>query len=257
LFPKYHLLENNVASVHSLNTMSQPIWQQFLQAGPTPEVAPATLNWMGVEYVVLPYDQSWPGGVPLSDALSRRHNVRVWQNPQALPHAWLVHRLETSTSLEALPSMTRQQLQTLLFPAGRPRDLRRSALVEPKAYTDLAEQTVVAGESCAMVTERPGHVEVQATLTRPGMVVVSQQYDPGWQVELVTDNNVRRGSILRVNFVMQGVLLPPGQHRLLFRYRPPYFWQGLATSSVGWMLLIAMGTVHLVRRDWRMGRSQI
>jgi uncharacterized membrane protein YfhO len=55
---------------------------------------------------------------------------------------------------------------------------------------------------------------------------------PGWRV-YVDDRKV---TILRVNGIFRGVLVPPGEHRVSFRYEP-------ASLRAGWMTAIGAALV--------------
>ncbi len=94
--------------------------------------------------------------------------------------------------------------------------------------------------------DEPDRVVIDVMLRRPATVVLSDQYYPGWQLTVNTDNDPPQSlPIRRVNRVMRGVDLPAGHHRLTYVYRPTSFYAGAAISAVGWLALI--GTI-LVRR---------
>ena len=61
-----------------------------------------------------------------------------------------------------------------------------------------------------------------------------------------TDGQSRSQPILRTNRVMRGVVLPPGEHRLVYRYRPKSFYAGAIVSA---MTSAGVGIALLAR--WR------
>lgn len=99
-----------------------------------------------------------------------------------------------------------------------------------------------ADESCRVVRYEPSLVEIEARLTRPGLVVLRDQFYPGWHLEVETEGEGRcEVSIVRVEQVMRGAWLPAGQHRLVYRYRPgSVLWGGLL-SGLGWSGLAVVG----------------
>ncbi len=105
LFPKYHLL-GAFGTVHSFNTLSSKDYRTLMRVANETQSAPNLLDLLGVRYLVLPADRRWPSGVPLNSGLTSKRssqpnrrspvalscaNVRVWENPNALPRAWIVH----------------------------------------------------------------------------------------------------------------------------------------------------------------------
>ena len=78
-------------------------------------------------------------------------------------------------------------------------------------------------------------MEIAARLARPGLVVLADQFYPGWQAEVEGDGGPPRPvPILQTNRVMRGLWLPAGSHRLTFRYRPWSFaWAGHQRFGLG------------------------
>ncbi len=94
-------------------------------------------------------------------------------------------------------------------------------------------------ESCRVVSCDLLRVEIEAELIRPGMVVLCDQFYPGWKLEVETaGRSARPVPILRTNRVMRGAWLPAGKHRLVYYYRPASFFWGTAISSLGWLGLL-------------------
>lgn len=111
--------------------------------------------------------------------------------------------------------------------AGRPRD--------------------VVGEACRVVSYRPQRIDVEATLHSPGLVVLAEQFYPGWRLQVSrAGEGGRHVSILRANRAMRAVELPAGRHRLTFQFRPRIVYLGAAISAAGWLVLIGWLSVALV-----------
>ncbi len=95
-------------------------------------------------------------------------------------------------------------------------------------------------ESCHVVRNDPNHVEIEAVLHSPGLVVLADIYYPGWKLEVESNGEPATSmSILRTNRMMRGVLLPAGKHRLTYRYQPVTFKIGAAMSAISWIVLLA------------------
>ena len=99
-------------------------------------------------------------------------------------------------------------------------------------------------ESVAMTTDRAQTVEIDATLTSDGILVLADLFHDGW----VATSNGRPIPILRTNGLCRGVALGAGEHRLRFEFQPASFHRGLwisATTLLG--LLLGCG-ITIVRR---------
>lgn len=90
-------------------------------------------------------------------------------------------------------------------------------------------------------------------LVRPGVVVLCDQFYPGWTLEVETaGEEPRMAAILRTNRVMRAVKLPAGRHRLIYRYRPMSFFCGAILSGLGWFaVVLAVGWSLKGRRRCR------
>lgn len=104
---------------------------------------------------------------------------------------------------------------------------------------------VEADEHCRIIRYEPTEVEITARLTRPGLVILRDQFYPGWHLEVETAGEGRREvPILLVDRVMRGASLPAGEHRLIYRYRPASVFWGAVVSGLGWLGLVVVGLVY-------------
>jgi hypothetical protein len=192
-----------------------------------------------------------PGG--LKPALRKldtpgEETISLWFNPAALSRAWIVHDVVALPPLATGdPRAVRSRTGQILLVGGRLRDLRRSAVVETTEPRDAWQtpRSVLEkppgnddAETCRVVDVNPQRVEIEAELTRPGLVVLGDQYDPGWQAEVRTEGQASRPAIIvRTDRVLRGVWLPPGRHRLIYAYRPAMFYLGAAVSLLACLAL--------------------
>jgi uncharacterized membrane protein YfhO len=120
--------------------------------------------------------------------------------------------------------------------------LRKTAVVEADAKPALPPipppSDTTAGEKCQVVVAEPQRVTIDAELQQPGLLVVSDLFYPGWTAEVSSADGRRMPApILRTNRIMRGVVLPAGQHRITFVYRPPLFYAGAVISVAAWLAL--------------------
>ena len=186
------------------------------------------LDLLGTRYLLsrrpdVPVD--WPH-------LDEVSGVHIFENPHALPRAFVVGRASLATDdAAAVNTLTDSGLdyrQAVLV--HDPRDLMPAG-GEPDEPTGTAE----------VVDDTGDNVTVRATLERPGYLVLADQYYPGWRVEV--DGRPER--LLRVDYLLKGVHLEPGEHTVRFRFRPASFRVGLAVTLAGLVLLLA-GVAYVV-----------
>jgi len=108
------------------------------------------------------------------------------------------------------------------------------------------------GQSCRITHYGSQRVEADVVLESPSIVVLSDQFYPGWQLTVETEGQggSRILPMVRVNRAMRGVELPDGRHHLIYSFRSVSFLFGACISAAGWsVLLIAL--VVLIARHFR------
>jgi uncharacterized membrane protein YfhO len=87
-------------------------------------------------------------------------------------------------------------------------------------------------------------VVAEAAAQVPSLVVLTDVYYPGWKATV----DGRPATIERVDYLLRGVLVPPGRHRVEFTYEPASWRVGWVLSFVGLSLLAATALVGWWRR---------
>ncbi len=86
------------------------------------------------------------------------------------------------------------------------------------------------------VGESPTHLALRVNAPGPRVLVVADAWYPGWRVTV----NGEPAEILRANYAFRGVLLPMGEHRVDFDYRPAGWDVAMPMFAVGVIILIAL-----------------
>jgi hypothetical protein len=209
------------------------------------------LDALGAKYLVLP-DQSLYGGMEQIGPAAGREvaDAVLLRNPTAFPRAWIVHHVETLPPIGGDdPAAVERRTRRVLFPDGRPRDLRTAAVVESDLAWDVQAARPGGGDSCRIVSDQPQRVELEVALTAPGLVVLSDTYDPDWTARVAGqgDDRGHPAPVLRTNRVMRGIPLPAGRHRVVYQYRPRSFLAALALSALGWTAMLTAWIVAQTR----------
>ena len=163
--------------------------------------------------------------LPGSDA-SYFHEL---ENP--FPKARIVHRVKCLPDDAALKSMASFDL-----------DFGRTALIPPGAcdYVRLRGGVTSEGRVKDMVEEERGRTTVFVDSPSGGLLVVSQDWVPGWHAFTV-DGEGRRSEarVVRADYAFVGVLLPPGAEKVVLRYMPDTVRYGLSIGAISWVFALA------------------
>jgi uncharacterized membrane protein YfhO len=95
------------------------------------------------------------------------------------------------------------------------------------------------------VTYAPNVVEMSSTSDQPGVLVLTDSYDPNWTV---TVDGVA-ADMLRVDTALRGVCVDAGEHTVRLEYQPRAFYIGVLISVAGWLSWGIMGAVVFI--CWR------
>ncbi len=176
-------------------------------------------------------------------------DFRVLRNESAFPRAWVVHRAYVMPEIQGKRIADRQRvMQGLIYqgdefwrlPGVSVRDPRAIAWVETSRPDSvepyLSRVDPDPSETVEVTLDEPQRVELTAVLKSPGLVVVADQFYPGWKVSV----DGQPAEILRTNRAMRGVALPAGTHQLVFRYEPLSFQLGLVLSVLGLTALLSL-----------------
>jgi hypothetical protein len=142
----------------------------------------------------------------------------IYRNERALPRLFLVGRQQVIGDAEA-------QLRAVTHPRF---DGRRVAVTE-RRLPGLAEGPgPAAGGSARFEEYEPDRVVAQARAERRSLLVLSDVHYPGWKASV----DGRDVPIERVDYMLRGVMVPAGTHRVEFRYEP-------ASWRAGWIIALA------------------
>jgi len=88
-------------------------------------------------------------------------------------------------------------------------------------------------------------VVAQASARDSSLLILTDIFYPGWKAFV----DGRPAPIRRVDYLLRGVALPPGSHRVEFRYQPASFRAGWIISLLGLLVTVAAAVI-----GWRTHR---
>jgi hypothetical protein len=142
---------------------------------------------------------------------------KIYQNEEALPRAWMVHRVR------------------------RAADAREAARLFRTAEFDPRRETILLGESAADVQDCPAagtvslvwhgihRLEARTSAACAGMVVFGEPLLPGWKAWV----DGKAAALYAPFGALRGVAVPAGEHTVELVYRPLCVYLGAALSAMG------------------------
>jgi hypothetical protein len=121
-------------------------------------------------------------------------------------------------------------------------DPHRTVLVEGLAAPPPEASTEDPG-TVELLSYHPKHLVFQTRVTQPSVLLLNDKYDPDWKVTV----GGQPAPLLRGNFLMRAVHLPPGEHRVEFAYRPAT--GALYVSLTGLGFALGLGALLMLARE--------
>jgi hypothetical protein len=163
---------------------------------------------------------------------------------RALPRVWLVAEAEAVDGEEALHRIRGESTHQF--------DPTRTALleVEPDQLPSLPGGPLPPDSNARITNYEPNRLRLETNSSTPTLLVVSEIFYPGWVATI--DGQPAR--ILLTDYLLRGVALSPGQHRVEMRYTAPAARTGAVISA--FTLLLLCGLAVYGRRQAALGRNR-
>ncbi len=167
-------------------------------------------------------------------------DVKIYENLDVLPRAFLLPGWSWQPDLTAVLAA----MQEPGFVVGE------TAVLLGSGQNHAGEADLTA--SATIIRYEPEQVVVQTRSAQPQLLLLSDAYYPGWRV-MVDDSPAE---LLQVDGLFRAVLLPAGEHDVVFTFAPRSFQLGMWITAAGLILLAFLGTALLVlqrldsRRFW-------
>ena len=241
LLPRHHL-RGKVAvigahtTLRSLDTASLLRVRQQYARQTRSKHPDALLAPLSVSRLVVAADRE-PAGCEKIDA-SAVSGIEFWSEPRAYPRVWLAPKAVILEPLQAnSPRLAAERTREVFLDNGQPRDLRSVVFIEATADQRLRTDWPApsSADDCRLEAYGPQKIVVKARTRNGAWLVLNDTFFPGWQATRHTNGQRSPAEIYRANRLMRAVLLPPGEHRVEFSYRPKRFWIGATVSGLAWL----------------------
>jgi len=173
-----------------------------------------------VQYIVTPGEIEDPDLQVVSEG-----PVRVYRYRQQHPRAWLATRPVTIADPDAQLELVKRRE----FDPYRDVVVDRDCPYPAEAVADDTGSVVLAISESERVVAR-------VTSARGGVLVLADAWYPGW----VAAVDGRPAELMRADYALRGVAVPPGEHEVQMRFTPRSWRLGLALLALGLALTAAL-----------------
>jgi hypothetical protein len=152
-------------------------------------------------------------------------HVALIEFTQALPRAKLYSNWQMAddqTTLGKLNSVEFDPAKTVLVATNTP-------VAQTPAQPQADPGTV------KITTYLPRYVKLEADAKIPAIMLLNDRTGEYWKVWV----DQKPATMLRCNYIMRGVFLPPGQHTIEFRFRVPMQWLYVSVTAFAFGILLA------------------
>ncbi len=174
-------------------------------------------------------------------------DVKIYENLDSLPRAFVVPSGRTVDSDEAA---LRVMQDPTFDPSAEVVLQRDGGLCELPAGDGSARPVSAVGlgepglMDATIVEYHPERVIIDAALSEPGYLVLTDSWYPGWQVTVDGEPD----TVCRADLLFRAVPLNAGEQRVVFHFRPRTHGVGAGLSVLGLALLVVGPALALRRR---------
>jgi hypothetical protein len=147
--------------------------------------------------------------------------VFIYERSGTMPRAYVVYSAEQVTDdAEAISRLLDESFY-----------LSKSVIVAEPVI--LTTETDISISRADIIGYQNTQVTVNASALREGILVLGDQYYPGWKAYV----DGQEAKIIRTNHVLRGVILPPGEHQVVFKLQPDTLIKGAWISGLSLFIL--------------------
>lgn len=259
-YPAYHL-HQHIGGYSSAKMRRYQDLMDVTAEGST-SMPGAGLGWdiLNTKYVLASQPNALGGMQPVH--ASTMGAGYVFENPNAMPRAWFVDRVEVAEDIDVLTKIKENAFNAWEV-AYVPEPLKET--IAPPATADAAApannatadsttpppaaRDYTARKNLVNLTSWKAHeivLDVEATGTN--FLVLSEMYYPvGWHATI----DGKPVETIRTDYLLRGLVIPQGKHQVRFEYRDEAFERGKTYSLIlNLLMLAAIGAgVVLERRN--------
>lgn len=205
--------------------------QSYVQADGTASVT-RFVDLASVKYLVSQFKPLPSRYRPL---YTTSEGISVYENSQSLPEAYLVSRCRLAPSKDATVAL----LKTASFEPEREVIIEAA---EEKDHNSIGESSLPNGHSSmkALFVRRfsTNRLLIGYSYPEKACLVLTDTFYPGWKATV----DGKQAYILRANLLFRAIVVPAGEHKVVFEYDPQSFRLGVILAALS-ALSIVLGII--------------
>lgn len=200
------------------------------------------LNLLNVKYI-LASTQLNNSGLKL---VFNKKNTYIYENEKVLPKAFIIHNIKIESEKEIIKELKSESFNPI-----------DAVILEQKTNSEALGNE--GFEEVKIKEYSPNEIILEANITRPGFLVLSEIYYPNWKVYVDGKQRV----VYKAYHTLRSVYLDKGQHTVMFVCDPPSLrigsWITLFTSIFLIVIVSTKIIIHLrlLRLKQRNNRAKI
>jgi hypothetical protein len=212
-------------SIHNINYCKVI---NVMDTAPSPS-STNLLNMLNVKYILTPEE--------IDDKrcklVNTNLNSSLYENLDVLPRAYLVNSF---TVIKNEGEIAEKMKKKEFNPA-------KEVILEEDPVLNCTEGEEGERERVEIIKYKANGVEIDVNIKdKPKTLVLADNYYPGWQVFV----DGKKDKIYKANFVLRGVYLNTGKHRVEFIFRPVSFTKGVMISLVSLLIVIILAVRQFI-----------
>ncbi|MCM0084053.1 YfhO family protein [Geomonas sp. Red32] len=237
-------VSNGIPVMFTSNPVQKKRWQDFLDNF---NAMSGMADIMNVRYIVEAGEQyekeKGVVGAKFTPVFNAPDGSVVLENRNVLPKAWLAPvAVMANTPEDALADLQNPQFN------GRSMAIVESATPIPLATPSA--QAPLSGGDARVTRYDPTQIEVNAAVQLNSVLVLGEKYYKGWHAYV----DGKKAEIYPVDYVLRGVYLAPGQHKVEFVFDPTPFKVGKYLTLASFLIFAgALVREFLLRRRRTLG----
>jgi hypothetical protein len=144
-----------------------------------------------------------------------------------------------------------QPVEALAHFQTRRLDPRQTVVIESAEPLPQPDPAAGSGDVVAISREHPQAVDIQASLSSAGYLVLLDSFYPGW----VATIDGQPSPVYRANYIGRAVFVPAGEHLVRFEYRPVSFRVGLGLALLAALLIAIVAASRYRGAKWAQARA--
>jgi hypothetical protein len=200
------------------------------------------INIAGIKYFITkasdPLNGIWFRNENQFKLKNKINNMIIYENLRAQPRVWFTSEVFSLSEEETL-----HVIHSGMMPDGarfNPAKVALSTLPLSIHFEQDPTATAIIEQL------KDTQVIIRTRTQKPQFMILSDVYYPGWKVYL----DKKKSNFYLTDYIYRGIVVPAGEHQVVFKFRPYYVYLSDAISGVTLLIILAYVASIIQRRRY-------